>query len=89
LGFARKLKISLAVIPSTRSFVWSISMAKARSGAWLPEPCTNVAREAGFGPYLMDPIGFVMSKRMLRTTKQFAEASSRGGKRRARRDVSR
>jgi hypothetical protein len=37
----------------------------------------------------MDPIGFVMSKRMLRTIRELAEASSRGGKRRARRDVSR
>jgi hypothetical protein len=49
----------------------------------------GLAEKLGFGPYLMDPIGFVMSKRMLRTIRELAEASSRGGKRRARRDVSR
>jgi hypothetical protein len=30
----------------------------------------------GFGPYLIDPIGFVMSKKMLRTIKALAEAGS-------------
>jgi hypothetical protein len=29
----------------------------------------------GFGPYLLDPIGFVMSKKMLRTIKALAEVS--------------
>jgi hypothetical protein len=28
----------------------------------------------GFGPYLLDPIGFVMSRKMLRTIKRLAEA---------------
>ena len=28
----------------------------------------------GFGPYLVDPVGFVMSKQMLRTIKRLAEA---------------
>jgi hypothetical protein len=28
----------------------------------------------GFGPYVLDPIGFVMSKKMLRTIKQLVEA---------------
>jgi hypothetical protein len=37
----------------------------------------GLAEKLGFGPYLMDPIGFVMSKKMLRTIKQLAEASSR------------
>jgi len=31
------------------------------------------AEKLGFGPYLMDPIGFVMSKKMLRTIKKLAE----------------
>jgi hypothetical protein len=29
----------------------------------------------GFGPYLMDPVGFVMSKKMHRTIKKLVEAS--------------
>jgi len=29
----------------------------------------------GFGPYLIDPVGFVMSKKMLRTIKGLAERS--------------
>jgi hypothetical protein len=36
------------------------------AGEGLPE-------KLGFGPYLMDPIGFVMSKKMLRTIKRLAE----------------
>ena len=37
----------------------------------------GLAEQLGFGPYLMDPIGFVMSKKMLRTIKRLAEASER------------
>jgi hypothetical protein len=29
----------------------------------------------GFGPYLLDPVGFVMSRRMLKTIKRLAEAA--------------
>lgn len=36
----------------------------------------GLGEKLGFGPYLMDPVGFVMSKRMLRTIKRLAEASS-------------
>lgn len=37
----------------------------------------GLPEQLGFGPYLMDPIGFVMSKKMLRTIKSLAEASER------------
>ena len=33
----------------------------------------GVLEKLGFGPYLIDPIGFVMSKKMLRTIKRLAE----------------
>jgi hypothetical protein len=36
----------------------------------------GLAEKLGFGPYLMDPIGFVMSKKMLRNIKELAEARS-------------
>ena len=36
-----------------------------------------LAEQLGFGPNLMDPIGFVMSKEMLRTIKRLAEDSGR------------
>jgi hypothetical protein len=35
----------------------------------------GAAEKLGFGPYLIDPIGFVMSKKMLRTIKKLAETS--------------
>lgn len=35
----------------------------------------GLGEKLGFGPYLIDPIGFVMSKKMLRTIKQLAESS--------------
>jgi hypothetical protein len=34
----------------------------------------GLAAKLGFGPYLMDPIGFVMSRKMLKTIKRLAEA---------------
>jgi hypothetical protein len=34
----------------------------------------GLAEALGFGPYLLDPIGFVMSRKMLRTIKELAEA---------------
>ena len=37
----------------------------------------GLAEQLGFGPCLMDPIGFVMSKKMLRTIKRLAEAAPR------------
>jgi hypothetical protein len=37
----------------------------------------GLGERLGFGPCLMDPIGFVMSKKMLRTIKALAEASDR------------
>jgi hypothetical protein len=37
----------------------------------------GVAEKLGFAPYLIDPVGFVMSKKMLRTIKGLAEASPR------------
>lgn len=40
----------------------------------------GLSEQLGFGPCLMDPIGFVMSKKMLRTIKDLAEASSAGQK---------
>lgn len=36
---------------------------------------TGLGEKLGFGPYLIDPIGFVMSKKMLRAIKKLAEAS--------------
>lgn len=36
---------------------------------------TGLGESLGFGPYLMDPVGFVMSKKMLRTIKRLAEDS--------------
>lgn len=38
-------------------------------------PGRGLAARLGFGPYLIDPIGFVMSKRMLRTVRALAERS--------------
>jgi hypothetical protein len=35
----------------------------------------GLAEKLGFGPYLMDPIGFVMSRRMLRNIKKLVEDS--------------
>jgi hypothetical protein len=35
----------------------------------------GLSEKLGYGPYLMDPVGFVMSKKMLRTVKQLVEAS--------------
>jgi hypothetical protein len=35
----------------------------------------GLSEALGFGPYLVDPIGFVMSKKMLRRIKELAEAS--------------
>ena len=34
---------------------------------------TGLLAQLAFGPYLVDPVGFVMSKRMLRTIKRLAE----------------
>jgi hypothetical protein len=36
------------------------------------------AAKLGFGPYLVDPIGFVMSRRMLRTIRRLVEAQQAG-----------
>jgi hypothetical protein len=33
----------------------------------------GIGAKLGFGPYLMDPVGFVMSRKMLRTIKRLAE----------------
>jgi hypothetical protein len=35
----------------------------------------GLGEKLGFGPYMMDPIGFVMSKKMLRTIRQLAEGA--------------
>jgi hypothetical protein len=37
---------------------------------------TGFGEKLGFGPYLMDPIGFVMSKKMLQTVKKLTEAQA-------------
>ena len=37
----------------------------------------GVIEKLGFGPYLMDPVGFVMSKKMLKTIKRLSEQSFR------------
>ncbi|MGZ8491070.1 MAG: DUF6064 family protein [Gemmatirosa sp.] len=37
-------------------------------------PGRGMVAKLGFGPYLLDPIGFVMSRKMLRTIKRLAEA---------------
>jgi hypothetical protein len=47
-----------------------LERGRGLTGKGLPE-------KLGFGPYLIDPIGFVMSKKMLRTIKRLAESSSR------------
>jgi hypothetical protein len=44
-------------------------------GRGLPGP--GLGEKLGFGPYLMDPVGFVMSKKMLGTIKQLVERSAR------------
>jgi hypothetical protein len=36
---------------------------------------TGILEKLGFGPYLIDPIGFVMSRRMLKRIKRLAEAA--------------
>ena len=38
-------------------------------------PGTGVREQLGFGPYLIDPIGFVMSRKMLKQIKRRAEAA--------------
>jgi hypothetical protein len=43
------------------------------AGKGLPE-------KLGFGPLLLDPIGFVMSKKMLRTIKELSESAPRWGR---------
>ncbi len=35
----------------------------------------GLSEKLGFGPYLMDPVGFVMSRKMLRTVQRLVEAS--------------
>jgi hypothetical protein len=40
----------------------------------------GLQEKLGFGPYLIDPIGFVMSKKMLRTIKRLAEISPARGR---------
>jgi hypothetical protein len=35
----------------------------------------GIAARLGFGPYLIDPVGFVMSRKMLKTIKRLAEAA--------------
>jgi hypothetical protein len=37
----------------------------------------GLSEQLSYGPFLMDPIGFVMSKKMLRTIKDLAEATRR------------
>lgn len=37
----------------------------------------GILAKLGWGPYLMDPIGFVMSRKMLRTIRRLAEESAR------------
>jgi hypothetical protein len=37
----------------------------------------GLVEKIGFGPYLMDPVGFVMSKKMLKTIKRLSEQSFR------------
>lgn len=39
----------------------------------------GLAEKLGFGPALMDPIGFVMSRKMLRTIKELVETSDGSG----------
>jgi hypothetical protein len=39
----------------------------------------GLAAKLGFGPTLMDPVGFVMSKKMLRTIRRLAESQAPGG----------
>lgn len=69
---------------------WSFHLVELPGGRTrLLERGRNVAgrgllAKLGFGPYLLDPIGFVMSRRMLRTIKRLAEshaASARGRRR--------
>jgi hypothetical protein len=61
---------------------WAFYVLEGPSGTTrLLERGRNVAgnglgEKLGFGPCLMDPIGFVMSKKMLRTIKELAEAGS-------------
>jgi hypothetical protein len=40
----------------------------------------GLREKLGFGPYLLDPIGFVMSKKMLRTIKELSESAPRQGR---------
>lgn len=40
------------------------------------KPGSRLVAKLGFGPYLIEPIGFVMSRKMLRTIKRLAEGSS-------------
>ena len=60
--------------------VWSFHLVELPGGRTrLIERGRNRAgrgllAKLGFGPYLLDPIGFVMSRKMLRTIKRLAEA---------------
>lgn len=63
---------------------WGFYLLDAPNGTRLLERGRGVAgaglgEKLGFGPALMDPIGFVMSRKMLRTIKELVEASSGSG----------
>jgi hypothetical protein len=63
-------------------FTWAFHLLEGLDGSTrllergrgLPGP--GLGEKLGFGPYLMDPIGFVMSKKMLRTIKRLAGGSA-------------
>ena len=68
------------VVPWTPSAPWCSAGCQTRRDR-RRQPGRHVAgkglaEKLGFGPALMDPIGFVMSKRMLQNLKKLAEASS-------------
>jgi hypothetical protein len=69
--------------PDGSRIVWSFHLLDAEGGRTrLLERRRNQVGKGFFakivgGPYLIDPIGFVMSRKMLRTIKELSEASSR------------
>jgi hypothetical protein len=73
----------LGGVPDTRgsNATWAFYLFDGPEGATrLLERGRNIAAKGllaklAFGPYLIDPIGFVMSRRMLRTIKALAEGA--------------
>jgi hypothetical protein len=70
--------------PTGSRTTWSFHVFDAPGGTRLLErglsrPGRGWLAQLAAGPYLLDPIGFVMSRKMLRTIKRLAEAQAGSG----------